>query len=119
MLAGLPTTSTLTSRLGDGVERLALLDEDLGVLEQQVLALHARAARARADEQRDVGILERNLGVGRARHAGQQRKGAIVEFHHDALERRLRLVDRQLQQLQDTGWSAPSISPLAIRNSRL
>ena len=30
---------------GDLVERLALLGEDLGVLQQQVLALHAGAAR--------------------------------------------------------------------------
>ena len=85
----------------DGVERLALLDEDLGVLEQQVLALHARAARPRADQQGDVGVLERGLRVAGAGHAGEQRKGAVLELHHDALERGLRLVDRQLEQLQD------------------
>ena len=40
----------------DGVERLALGGEDLRVREQQVLALHARAARPRAHQQRYVAV---------------------------------------------------------------
>ena len=54
-----------------------------------------------ADEQRDVGVLERDLRVGGAHHAGEQREGAVLEFHHDAAQRRLRLVHRQFEHLQD------------------
>ncbi len=79
------------------VDRLALLDEDLGVLHQKVFAFHPRAAGPCADEHRDVGVLERDLRVGRAGHAGEQREGAILEFHHHAAQCRLRLVDGELQ----------------------
>ena len=34
-------------------------------------------------------------------HAGQQREGAVVQLHHHALQRLLRLVVGNLQQLQD------------------
>ena len=44
--------------------------------------------------------LNADLGVAAAGHAGEQRKGAVLELHHHALERGLRLVDRQLEQLQ-------------------
>ena len=100
-MAGLPTTSTLTSRDGDLVQRRALRGEDLGVLQQQVLALHARAARTRTDQHRDVGILERDFGIVGADHAGQQRERAVLQLHHHALERGLGLVHRQLEHLQD------------------
>ncbi len=83
------------------VHRLALLDENPCVLQQQVLALHARSARPRAYQQRELGFLERGSRVAGAGHAGEQRKRAILELHHHALERRLRLVDGQLEQLQD------------------
>ena len=33
-------------------------------------------------------------------HAREQGKGAILEFHHDALERLLRFLVRNLEQLQ-------------------
>jgi hypothetical protein len=89
------------SRDGDGVERLALLDEDLRVLEQEILALHAGPARLGADEERVVGVLERDLGIAGAGHAREQGKGAVLELHHHALQRGLRLVDRQFEELQD------------------
>ena len=59
--------------------------------------------RARADEQRVVGVLERDLRIVGADHAGEQRERAVLEFHHHALERGLRLVQRrlELQHLQD------------------
>ena len=101
MLAGLPTTSTFTSRDGNRIERRALDGEDLGVLQQQVLALHARAARTGADQHGDIGVLERDLRVIGADHAGQQRERAVLQFHHHALERGLRLLHRQLEHLQD------------------
>ena len=86
---------------GDPVERLALFDEDLRVLHQQILALHPGPAGLGADEQRDVGVLERDGRVRRAFHAGEERKRAVLDLHHHALERRLRLFDRQLEELQD------------------
>ena len=87
----------------DGVQRLALRGEDLRVGRQQVLALHAGAARTGADQQRVVGILEGGHRVAVRFHAGQQREGAVLEFHHHALERLLCLLVRDLQQLQDDG----------------
>ena len=86
---------------GDLVQRGTLGGEDLGVFQQQVLALHARAARTRADQQGHVGVLERHFRIVGADHAGQQRERAVFQLHHHALQRGLGLVDRQLQQLQD------------------
>ena len=82
----------------DGVERLALHRENLRVGEQQVLALHARTARPRADEQRCMTILERNLRVVGRNDPVQGRKRAVVQFHHDALQRAKRR--RDLEQVQ-------------------
>ena len=48
-----------------------------------------------------VGVLERDLRIVGADHAGEQRERAVLELHHHALERGLRLLDRQFQQLQD------------------
>ena len=45
------------------VHRLALRGEDLRIGHQQVLALHAGAARARADQQRGLAVLERDLRI--------------------------------------------------------
>ncbi|MNT08684.1 hypothetical protein D3C72_1434330 [compost metagenome] len=87
--------------LGDLVQCSALGGEDLRVFQQQILALHARAARTRADQQGDVGVLEGHFGVIGTDHAGQQRERAVFQFHHHALQGGLGLVDRQLQQLQD------------------
>jgi hypothetical protein len=101
VFAGIADHEHLDVARGDRVERLALLGEDLRVLEQQVLALHARAARLRADEHRDVRVLERDLRVAAAAHAREQRERAVLELHHHALERGLHLVDRHLEQLQD------------------
>ena len=61
------------------------------------------AARPRADEQRVVGVLERGHRIAVRRHAGEQREGAVVELHHHALERLLRLLVGNLEQLQDHG----------------
>ena len=90
-----------------GIERLALLDENLRVLEQKILPLHARAPRSRADQERDIGFFERDFGVSSAGHARKKRKRAILDLHHDALECRLGLVDRQFQQLQRKRLVAP------------
>jgi hypothetical protein len=64
-------------------------------------ALHARAAGAGAHQQRVVGVLEGPGGVAVRLHAGQQREGAVFEFHHHALERLLGFLVRDFQQLQD------------------
>jgi hypothetical protein len=87
--------------VGDLVERLALRGEDLAVGLQQVLALHPRAARARADQQRDLDVLEGDHRVGGRDHAVEEGEGAVVELHHHALERFLRLFIRNFEQLQN------------------
>jgi hypothetical protein len=80
------------------VERLALHGENGAVGFKQVLALHALAARAGADQHGDLCILERDSRVVGRHHAGEQGERAVVEFHHHALARGLRL--RQVEQLQ-------------------
>jgi hypothetical protein len=80
---------------------LVLRGEDLRVGRQQILALHPRAARAGAHEQRVVGVFERGFRIAVRLHAGQQRKGAVFEFHHHALERVLGFLVGDLQHLQD------------------
>ena len=53
------------------------------------------------DEQGDVGVAERDVGVVGAHDVGEQREGAVVELHLHAVERAERR--RDLQQLQDDG----------------
>jgi hypothetical protein len=50
---------------------------------------------------RDVGVLEGDQRIVGADHAGEQREGAVLELHHHAAQRRLRLLHRQLEHLQD------------------
>ncbi len=83
------------------VERLALCGEDLRVGREQILALHPRPARTRADEQCDSGVLERGVRIRMRAHSREQRERAVVEFHHHALERLLRFLVGDLEQLQD------------------
>ena len=99
VLAGLPTTSTLHVTARAAREGGALRREDRAVGREQVAALHALLARHRADEQRVVGIPEGDVGVVAAHDSGEQREGAIVQLHGDALERAQG--GRDLEQLQD------------------
>ena len=69
------------------VDGLALRAEDPAVGLQQVTALHARGTRPRADQQGDVGAVEGGLQVVGDVDAGQQREGAVIEFHRGALGR--------------------------------
>ena len=84
---------------GDGVQRLALRGEDRAVGLQQVAALHARAARTRADQQRQVHAVEDLVRVRADLDARQQRERAVVELHHDTLERLERGLDLEQTQL--------------------
>jgi len=59
------------------------------------------AARTRTDEQREVDVFERYVRVAGRHHAVQQRKRAIVEFHHHTAERFLRLLVGDFQHLQN------------------
>jgi hypothetical protein len=85
----------------DRIQRLALGRENLGVLEQQILALHAGAARPCAHQHRDVAILEGYPGVVRRRDLVEREKRAVVQLHHHALDRSLR--GGNLQQIQIDG----------------
>ncbi len=86
---------------GDRVDDLALGDEDLAVVLEQVGALHAGTAGLGADEQAPVGVLEADRGVVREDHALEQREGAVVEFHRHALEGLHGLLDRGFDELED------------------
>ncbi|MNJ69211.1 hypothetical protein D3C77_655360 [compost metagenome] len=77
--------------------------EDLGVDGQQVLAFHAGAARTGANQQGHVGVLEGGAGVAVSGHFLQQREGAVIQFHDDALQGLLRFLVGDFQQLQDDG----------------
>ena len=101
MLAGLPTTSTLTLRLATALSALPWAVKICAVDGQQLGPFHARAARTRADQQRVVGVLEGGHRVAVGFHAGQQREGAVVQLHHHALERLLGLFVGDFEQLQD------------------
>jgi alpha-beta hydrolase superfamily lysophospholipase len=94
----LPTTSAYVA-LGVIVQRLALRAEDGAVGFQQILALHARSTRTRADQERVVDVLESDIDVIGGDHTGQGRERAVVEFHHHALQGRQRR--RDFQQVQD------------------
>ena len=72
--------------LGAARQRLALRLEDPAVGRQQVGALHALLARHRPDEQGDVGVAERRVGIVGAHDVGEQREGAVVELHPHAFE---------------------------------
>ncbi len=74
--------------LGMGVERLALRPEDRTVGFEQILALHAGAARTRADQQGVVDILEGDIGVIGGDHTVQGRERAIIQLHDHAIQRR-------------------------------
>ena len=82
-----------------GGERLALRGEDRAVHLEQLLALHALRARPGADEQRVVDAVERRVGVVGLLDAGEQRERAVVELHHDTVQRGQR--GRDLEQRED------------------
>ena len=100
MLAGLPVTPMRTSSAATVVEGLALRGEDRAVGREQVAALHARAARARADEQGEVDAVE-DLARRRAPIStpARLRERAVVELHDDALERLEGGLDLEQSQL--------------------
>jgi len=68
------------------VQGTALDGEDLAVLGEQLGALHALRARARADEQRDVDAVEGVVGVLVQVEPGEQGKGAVDDLHRDTLQ---------------------------------
>jgi hypothetical protein len=82
----------------DCIERLALRREDLRIRQQQILALHARAARTRADQQSNVAVLERDPRVVGRDDLVERRERAVVELHDHALQRAERR--RDFQQVQ-------------------
>src|SRR5699024_5256241 len=83
----------------DLVQGGALRGEDAAVGLEQVTALHARAARAGADEEGVVDAVEDLLRVVADLDTGEGREGAVVELHDDALEGLQRGGDLQEAQL--------------------
>ena len=76
-------------------------DEDLAVVLEEVGAFHAGAAGLGADEQGPVGVLEADVRVAGEDHVLEEREGAVVELHGDALEGVHGLFDRDFEELQD------------------
>ena len=117
VLQGLPTTRMRTSAAACRWMRLALADEDLAVDAEQVLALHAGFARRGADQQRPVHAAEPFVEVRGDHHAFEQRKRAVLQFHHHALERGQGGLD--FNQVQNHRLVlGPNIAPEAMRNKR-
>jgi len=81
------------------VDGPALLHEDLAVGRDQIGAIHAGGARFAASQQRPVGIPEASGRVIGQDDVLQQRVGAILQLHPDALQCPHRL--RNLDDLQD------------------
>jgi hypothetical protein len=103
VLAGFAYYQHLDIAARHGVQGLALGREDLRIDREQLGALHAGAARARADQQRIVDVLERGHRVAVRLHLDQQREGAVLQFHHHALERLLGFLVGDFEQLQADG----------------
>ena len=70
----------------DGIDRLALHAKNRRIGFQQVLALHAGAARSCANQQCVIRILEGDFWVVGADHISQQRKCAVIQLHFDATQ---------------------------------
>ena len=105
VLHGLPTTWMRTSRGGVFLDGLALADENLAVDAEQILAFHAGLARHAADEQRPVHAAKPFVEIRRGHDAFEQRKRAVVQFHHHAAERGQGGFD--FDQMQNDGLVRP------------
>ena len=86
---------------GDFGQRFTLRGENFSVGFEQILAFHAGATGAGADQQGDVSVSKSDHRIGSLHHALQQREGAVVEFHHHALQGFLRALVGYFQQLKD------------------
>ena len=100
------------------VQRLALDGEDLAVLAEQLGALHALRARARADEQRDVRRRRRRR---RGRRAGRARRAAERRSRSSSIATpsSAPIAGGISSSRRSTGWSGPSSCPEAMRKTRL
>ncbi len=101
MLAGLPTTNTLTVGARTVVEGLALGAEDATVGLEQIGSLHALLAWHGTHEKCIVAVSESDVGVVGLHHAVEKGKGAVVELHVHTVESTEGRGD--LEQLQDHG----------------
>ena len=68
------------------IQRLALRAENGAIRGEQILALHAGTARAGADQQGIIAVLESDVGIVSRDQTAQQRESAVVKFHGNALE---------------------------------
>ena len=87
--------------MGRLIERTALGAENLRIGQEQILALHPRSARSRANKERDIAVAKGNLCIISCDADVERRKGAIQKLHHDALQRGQRRCD--LKQMQIDG----------------
>ena len=71
---------------GVSIQSLSLRPEDLAVFGQQITSLHAFAAWLGTDQQSVLDVLESNVGIIGCHHVVKQRKGAVIELHHDPVQ---------------------------------
>ena len=100
-IAGIAHHQDAHVRGGVFLQRLALADEDLAVDAEQILALHAGLAWHAADEQRPIHVAKAFLDIGGRDDALEQRKAAVLQFHHQALQGRH--CRRDFNQVQNQG----------------
>ena len=116
VFAGFPTTTTRTSSAAPRADRRTLRPEDPGVRGQQVGALHAGAARPRADQQRDAAAVERDA-AGSSVTSTSRSSGNAQSCSSSAAPSAARMPCGISSSRSRTGRSGPSMSPAAMRNS--
>src|SRR5437899_1823053 len=76
----------------------ALITENLAVDPEQIFPLHAGLARNTSDQQRPINIAKAFIEICSGHYRLKQRKGAIVQFHYDAIQRAERV--RNFDQME-------------------
>jgi hypothetical protein len=104
VLAGLPTTSTLTSRSAWASSALPCTVKMAPLASSRSLRSMPGPRGRDPDQQRVLHPVEGDVRVVGRDDAVQEREGAVVELHDDALERLQR--GRDLQEPQDHGLVA-------------
>ena len=84
-----------------------MLSEDGGIGLQQVGAFHPGSPWTSAEKKRVIGVAEGFLRIRGRAHAGQERKGAVGEFHHEPFEARATRRIVALEQSKNNGLVVP------------
>jgi hypothetical protein len=111
VLQGFPTTTTRTSEAAFSGDRFALRGKDLSVDAQEILALHSRLAGHASHEQCPIHAAKTLVEIHRGNDFSQKGKRTVLEFHHNAFQRRER--DRNFNEMEIDRLIRPD--PAAMR----